>query len=89
MPLRTMNMEARYEVWLHNLPDTAAGPADQALSRTFGIPVESAREIVHSLPRVVKRDADAGLAARIVAAMGITITEKHQARGKCSADKTE
>jgi len=64
-----MSTGPRFEVWLESLAGTTTESAEQALSRAFGIPLESAREMVAALPRVVKRDADAGLAARIVAAL--------------------
>ena len=61
--------EARFDIWLHAMADAHGEPAAEALRRVFQLSAEVANGLVASLPRVVKRDASAEQAARIVAAL--------------------
>lgn len=58
-----------FDVWLHGFPHQAREAPPLALSRVFGIPMQAAEALVSTLPRVVKRDATAEQAERLVHAL--------------------
>lgn len=58
-----------FDIWLHGFaPETREAPA-RALHRVFGIPEQAALALLATLPRVVKRDASASQAERLVQAL--------------------
>lgn len=61
--------EPDFDIWLHGFATHTREPPHAALSRVFGIPAPAAEALLATLPRVVRRDATAAQAERIVQAL--------------------
>jgi hypothetical protein len=58
-----------FDIWLHGFARATREAPPHAISRVFGIPIHAAEALVATLPRVVKRDASADQAERLVHAL--------------------
>ena len=61
--------EHDFDIWLHGFAAETREAPQHALSRVFGIPEPAAEALLATLPRVVRRDASAAQAERIVQAL--------------------
>lgn len=61
--------ERDFDIWLHGFARATRETPALAISRVFRIPVPAAEALVATLPRVVKRDASADQAERLVHAL--------------------
>jgi len=61
--------ERDFDIWLHGFAAETREAPPLALSRVFGIPQPAAEALLATLPRVIRRDASAEQAERIVQAL--------------------
>ena len=83
--------EHDFDIWLHGFAAETREAPHHALSRVFGISRPAAEALLATLPRVVRRDASAAQAERIVQALeaigGRADRSDESRAGSCASDR--